>query len=146
MSISVVASSSKLCISKFYVPLPRTSCPPGYTASLSYLLVPGDALVRGDATPTLFRHSGFRISKRINEVTYSPMKSPNFAPLNDNNQTRVPFNTDAQHSSPDISLVLQSHFLLHPGALSKPLAPTTSPYLLNYPSKATYTSLRKRHT
>ena len=37
-------------------------------------------------------------------------------------------------------------YLLHTGTLSKPLAPTNFPYLLNYPSITTYTFLRKRHT
>ena len=81
MCISVVAGTSKLRISNFYVN-PRSSCFPNYTASPSDLLIPGDALVLGDANA----HSslsnsnveedqrGQLLSNEITESTYAPLK------------------------------------------------------------------------
>ena len=58
MCISVVAITSKLRTSNFYIP-PRSSCPPKYTVSLTGRLVPGHALVLGDANADYF--PGFQI-------------------------------------------------------------------------------------
>ena len=132
MGISVVASSSKLRIYNFYIP-PRSSCPPGYSASLAELLEPGDALVLGDANAhsQLWNSNieedqrGSVLSKEITEST--------FAPLNDDTQTRVPFNSENQLSSPDISLSSQSFLLSTSWTPIKSLGSDHLPILLELP-------------
>ena len=79
MCISVVAGTSKLRISNFYIP-PRSSCPLSYTTSLTDLLVPGDALVLGDVNvhSSLWNSNleedqrGQLLSNEMTESTYAP--------------------------------------------------------------------------
>ena len=132
MGISVVASSSKLRIYNFYIP-PRSSCPPGYSASLAELLEPGDALVLGDANAhSQLWNSNIEEDQRgsvlSNEITEST-----FAPLNDDTQTRVPFNSENQLSSPDISLASQSLLLSTSWTPIKSLGSDHLPILLELP-------------
>ena len=132
MGISVVASSSKLRIYNFYIP-PRSSCPPGYSASLAELLEPGDALVLGHANAhSQLWNSNIEEDQRgsvlSNEITEST-----FAPLNDDTQTRVPFNSENQLSSPDISLASQSLLLSISWTPIKSLGSDHLPILLELP-------------
>ena len=84
MSIAVVASSSKLPISNFLsVHTPRTSCHSGFNASLTGLLVPGDALVLGDAnTISSIWNSNIEEDQR-DQVLPNEINESTFAPLND---------------------------------------------------------------
>ena len=137
MCISVVAGTSKLRISNFYIP-PRSSRPPSYTASLTDPLIPGDALVLGDANAhsSLWNSNleeeqgGQLLSNEITESTYAP------PPLNDDTQTRVPFNylsSNAHFSSPDISLASQSLLLFSSWTLIKSLVSDHVPRFIELP-------------
>ena len=79
MCISIVAGTSKLRICHFCIS-PRSTCPPSYTASRTDLLIPGDALVLGDANShSPLCNSNLKedqrvqlLSNEITKTTYAP--------------------------------------------------------------------------
>ena len=137
MCISVVAGTSKLRISNFYIP-PRSSCPPSYTASLTDLLVPGEALVLGDANTHSYLWSSNLEEDKRGQLLSNEITESTYAPLNDDTQTRVPFNSlssDAHFSSPDISLASQSLLLSSSWTPIKSLGSNHLPILIELPLK-----------
>ena len=115
---------------------PRSSCPPSYTASFTDLLVPGDALVLGDANAHSSLWNSNLVEDQRGQLLSNEVTESTYAPLNDDTQTRVPFNSlssDAHFSSPGISLASQSLLLFSSWTPMKSLGSDHLPILIELP-------------
>ena len=128
LTIKADIGNTKLIISNIYIQ-PSSSCSNGYQSSMEHVLTTPDTLILGDFNahhPSWYSRSTHTKGKRMDDS----INGYDYGILNWDSPTRVPSN--AEPSSPDVSLASTTSTLHAPGRPCQRLAQTIHQSLLDY--------------